>query len=187
MSAWSWAVLGLWSAGPDRLSPVRLTVFALNACAGTLFLARSRTEEEAPLGLIVASLPSMVLAALALKLAPAPGLWPVGAQAAFAAGGLVAVIALGSLGRSFAVFPAVRAVVGRGPYRFIRHPAYAGELAMVVSAGAAIGPVPALGFGVLALAFVVARILAEERLLLGGPAYREYAGTVRWRLMPGVW
>jgi protein-S-isoprenylcysteine O-methyltransferase Ste14 len=32
----------------------------------------------------------------------------------------------------------------------------------------------------------ILRLQAEERLLEQDPAYRSYAGQVRWRLIPGV-
>ena len=79
-------------------------------------------------------------------------------------------------------------VVDQGPYRFVRHPGYAGgvvaHLALPVALGSLWGLVPAiLGCVLLAL-----RILGEERALRSGLAgYAEYAARVRWRLLPGVW
>jgi len=79
-------------------------------------------------------------------------------------------------------------VVDRGPYRFVRHPGYAGgvlaHLALPLALGSLWGLVPAaLGCAGLAL-----RIVGEERTLRGGLAgYAEYAARVRWRLLPGVW
>jgi protein-S-isoprenylcysteine O-methyltransferase Ste14 len=79
-------------------------------------------------------------------------------------------------------------VVDRGPYRFVRHPGYAGavvaHLALPVALGSLWGLVPA-AFG---CAGVALRIVGEERTLRGGLAgYAEYAARVRWRLVPGVW
>ena len=37
-----------------------------------------------------------------------------------------------------------------------------------------------------AFGFQVLRIMAEERLLSEDPAYRDFAGVVRYRLIPGV-
>jgi protein-S-isoprenylcysteine O-methyltransferase Ste14 len=79
-------------------------------------------------------------------------------------------------------------VVDRGPYRWVRHPGYAGgivaHLALPVSLGSSWGLVPAT-LGCLLLA---ARIVGEERMLRSGLAgYPDYAARVRWRLVPGVW
>ena len=79
-------------------------------------------------------------------------------------------------------------VVDRGPYRFVRHPGYAGavvaHLALPIALGSLWGLVPAA----LGCAGVALRIVGEERTLRRGLAgYAEYAARVRWRLLPGVW
>jgi len=41
---------------------------------------------------------------------------------------------------------------------------------------------------VTSLPFLFYRAITEDRVLLAElPGYREYAGRVRWRLIPGVW
>jgi protein-S-isoprenylcysteine O-methyltransferase Ste14 len=79
-------------------------------------------------------------------------------------------------------------VVRSGPYRIVRHPMYAGAIPVTIGmalwlgsyAGALLAAVP---IGTLAL-----RVLAEERLLRRAlRGYDDYARTVRWRLVPGVW
>ena len=89
-----------------------------------------------------------------------------------------------SLGKSFGIAPADRGLVLHGPYRFLRHPIYAGELLAVfaILAGAQ-SPWNAAVFGLLLLT-VLARIGWEERTVSG---YGSYTGRVRWRLLPGVW
>lgn len=79
-------------------------------------------------------------------------------------------------------------VIDRGPYRFVRHPGYAGasvaHLALPVALGSLWGLVPAL-CGILLLAL---RTANEDRTLqreLAG--YRDYALCVRRRLIPGIW
>ncbi len=80
-------------------------------------------------------------------------------------------------------------VVSSGPYRFVRHPGYAGVLVAVVGAGVLIGNWVSLAFLVTAvLVGLVLRIRIEERALsadLGG-RYQAYARG-RSRLVPGVW
>ena len=97
---------------------------------------------------------------------------------------LVMLWAFWSLGASFAIAPAARRLVISGPYRFLRHPMYAGELFSLL--GFCIGS-PLLWNWIVLLVFALSigyRISQEERLL---KRYAVYAYFVKWRLMPGVW
>lgn len=75
-----------------------------------------------------------------------------------------------------------------GPYRFIRHPGYAGLLLAIFAECIVFGSLWAL-VPAAALAAVVAwRTAREDRMLraqLNG--YAEYATRVRYRLVPAVW
>ncbi len=79
-------------------------------------------------------------------------------------------------------------VLSGGPYRWVRHPGYAGTLVALLGLGTALGnwySVLAIGFVVPAL---VIRIGIEEQMLrraLGEP-YDSYCNRTRWRLLPGV-
>lgn len=91
-----------------------------------------------------------------------------------------------TLRRSFGVIAANRGVKVSGPYRLVRHPMYAGytltHLGFLLS-----GPNWwNLGVYGLALALNIARILAEERVLMADPAYQDMSRTVRYRLVPYV-
>ena len=57
---------------------------------------------------------------------------------------------------------------------------------MVVACAAAAGGALTFILPPVVLALVIARILAEERLLRSAPAYIEYSKRVRYRLVPGV-
>ena len=79
-------------------------------------------------------------------------------------------------------------VVQDGPYRYIRHPGYAGIMGMMASIplllGSIWGLVPAAGVVLL----VTARTLLEDRALINElPGYADYAREVRSRLVPGLW
>ena len=79
-------------------------------------------------------------------------------------------------------------VVSTGPYRFVRHPAYAGMLAFGLATPLLLGSLWALIPGVLLDAAVIARTALEDATLqreLGG--YADYAQRVRFRLFPRVW
>jgi len=188
VSVVSWGALRLATApAAARFGVVTLTLVAVNACVGVLFLARAPAVEHGPSRAIVESVPSMVAGGVALSIAPPPESWRVGAQIAFASGGALAVLSLVSLGRSFAILPALRKIVRRGAYRVVRHPVYVGELAMVAACGAARADALALVVVLAAVAASVARIHAEERLLVKDAEYTEYARDVRWRLVPRIW
>lgn len=79
-------------------------------------------------------------------------------------------------------------VVTAGPYRYVRHPGYLGNMLSWLCSGLALGSwlamVPAT---VMALLYVI-RTAREDRILqeeLEG--YAAYAEKVRYRLLPGLW
>lgn len=139
------------------------------------------------LGDAAAALPSILLPVPLLALAPSAGEWPAAATAAFAAGALWAAASVAALARSFAVLPAAREVVVRGPYRWMRHPVYLGELAMLGGCAAARGDALAALVAGFALPLVALRIAAEERALAALPGHAAYVARVPWRLVPRIW
>lgn len=188
LSVGFWAVMGFVQALPaERFTPARLAVCALNACVALLFVARTPVSAMASPAALATALPSMLIGAAALRLAPAPSSWAWYASALFAGGAAFAVAALVTLGRSFAFLPARRPAVTRGVYRLVRHPAYAGELAMVVACGVAAGWREALVAAFAGALALVPRILAEEQLLSTDPSWCAYRSETRWRLVPGLW
>ena len=79
-------------------------------------------------------------------------------------------------------------VIDSGPYRFVRHPMYAGSIVLYVFSPLALGSwwamIPALPI----IPILVMRILNEEEILLRDlPGYADYRSKVRYRLIPGVW
>jgi protein-S-isoprenylcysteine O-methyltransferase Ste14 len=75
-----------------------------------------------------------------------------------------------------------------GPYRFMRHPGYAGALVFELFAPIALGSwwaaIPSF-VGVVAL---VVRTALEDRALQAElPGYPEYSARTRYRLVPGIW
>jgi protein-S-isoprenylcysteine O-methyltransferase Ste14 len=101
--------------------------------------------------------------------------------------GLALVIAAKmTLGRSFGLVPANRGVVINGPYRFMRHPIYAGYVVSHAAFLAAHPTVMNITLIVVADIALVWRALLEERVLHGDERYRAYSERVAWHVIPGV-
>lgn len=75
-----------------------------------------------------------------------------------------------------------------GPYRYIRHPMYAGVIliwfCLPLSLGSFYAFIPAFMIAVL---FILRTSLEDKTLQEELPGYKEYAQKVRYRLLPGVW
>jgi protein-S-isoprenylcysteine O-methyltransferase Ste14 len=102
------------------------------------------------------------------------------------AGMTIQISAKSVLWRSYGVVPANRGIKMRGPYRFVRHPMYAGYT--LTHVGFLLG-FPSLWNFILyftVLLIEIARLLREEVLLNEDSLYRQYADRVRYRLLPGV-
>jgi len=149
-----------------------------NGLIAILFLLRKPAVKEDNKGLI------LVLLVLS---------WPAGASGNPVSGfwgviglaGLIVIFwSLVTLGRSFGLAPADRGLVTGGPYRFIRHAMYLGELVYQAAVlGKDLNAVRIslfLGF----ILLQVVRILREEKVISN---YSAYTKAVRWRLFYGIW
>jgi protein-S-isoprenylcysteine O-methyltransferase Ste14 len=112
---------------------------------------------------------------------------PVLGVCVMSAGLVLNISAKVALNRSFGLTAANRGVKHEGPYRFLRHPMYAGYVA--TQAGflllyPCLWNLLVYGIG---WSVQILRIRAEETLLLEDPAYQAYADRVRFRLVPGLY
>jgi protein-S-isoprenylcysteine O-methyltransferase Ste14 len=79
-------------------------------------------------------------------------------------------------------------VVTDGPYRFVRHPAYAGGVVSSIAMPLMLGSFWALVPSGIALIFLVIRTKNEDKMLMEElPGYSDYAQQTRYRLVPGIW
>jgi protein-S-isoprenylcysteine O-methyltransferase Ste14 len=157
------------------------------AWIGVLFLLRKPVARPGGTIAILLSAPSVLFSGIALKLSSPAIFWKIGPTVLFAIGMIFALVSLSFLGKSFAVLPASRQTVRRGPYRWIRHPAYAGEMLMIIACAVSAPWPAAVWIAPLALLLLVIRILAEERTLSADADYQAYRGETRWRLLPKIW
>ena len=75
-----------------------------------------------------------------------------------------------------------------GPYRYVRHPAYAAFPFLMVGSGLAPGSWLAALIGLLLVPPVVRRAALEDHVLCQQlEGYAGYARQVRYRMFPGVW
>jgi protein-S-isoprenylcysteine O-methyltransferase Ste14 len=88
-------------------------------------------------------------------------------------GGVIMVVAIVWLGRCFSVLPEVRGLVTAGPYRFVRHPLYLGELTACLGLILANPSLRNLGAGAAFAWCQHARMRLEERAL--DQEFPEYA------------
>jgi protein-S-isoprenylcysteine O-methyltransferase Ste14 len=79
-------------------------------------------------------------------------------------------------------------VTRKGPYRFVRHPAYLATVLMWPVTGLLMESWYAAITGLLATLMMLLRTVYEDRMLHAElPGYAEYAHEVRYRLFPGIW
>ena len=122
-----------------------------------------------------------------IRWVPGQPAWPAGGLVLVALGACLSLASLLSLGRRFAVWPALRGLATRGPYRIVRHPMYLSYV--IADIGLNLEEWNS-GTAVLVMAgwaSLVYRILAEERILSRHAGWSSYADLVRYRIFPGVW
>src|ERR1700683_788461 len=90
------------------------------------------------------------------------------------------------MGRSFGILPGNRGIVSKGPFRFVRHPIYAGWFLLTAGYLFSYPSRANLFIMIVTLPFMIWRISLEEELLVADPEYCEYEKRVSSRLIPGL-
>ena len=79
-------------------------------------------------------------------------------------------------------------VIDKGPYQFIRHPGYAGEIIMLMGTPfilqSLLGYIPIIGLIIL---FVIRTNLEDKTLKKELPGYKNYSKKTKYRLLPHIW
>jgi protein-S-isoprenylcysteine O-methyltransferase Ste14 len=178
------------AAGAYAADPWRISLLALLLCESLtlvllIFSAIPKQRDWRPAA-VVASWFCCIYPVL-VDVAPGVALAPWQITGVLSALGLcLNMWAKLNLGASFAILPGVRTVVASGPYRFIRHPIYAGYFLTGISfllIDYSRGNLFLLST-VFACEFY--RVGREEALLRQEPAYRAYCDRVRHRFIPGI-
>lgn len=79
-------------------------------------------------------------------------------------------------------------VCSAGPYRFVRHPGYAGVILAGLGGPLWLGSWLALIAGVVSLILFTWRTRIEDKFLIAQlPGYSDFASKTRYRLIPGLW
>jgi protein-S-isoprenylcysteine O-methyltransferase Ste14 len=121
-----------------------------------------------------------------LHRAPPGAVWQGGSDVLLLAGTAWGVWSLRSLGRNLSVIAQARDVADRGPYRWIRHPLYAGEIVSSLGLTVAAHSLAAIAVWLGLCALQAYRALREEQLLLAVlPGYGAYRGRTA-ALLPGI-
>ena len=97
-----------------------------------------------------------------------------------------AVWALRFLGRNLSVIAQARQVVDRGPYRWVRHPLYTGEIVSTLGLALTAGSLRAIAAWLVLVVLQAYRAMREEQVLLRAlSGYLDYRSRTA-ALLPGV-
>src|SRR5881398_917069 len=99
----------------------------------------------------------------------------------------LSLVSLLTMGRLFGVRPALRGLVTRGPYKFVRHPIYLSYVLGDIGYNLQEWNSVTLLLVLMGWASLVYRIYAEERVLSQHAKWPAYVTLVRYRLFPGIW
>src|SRR6185312_8532764 len=179
-----WLMFGAYQARPN-VGVVLIMISEIASIVMILLRRFSATLSQQPLDWLLA------IAGCCTPLLAVPGAEVSHQSAEIGAGimliGLcVQISAKAILFRSFGIVAANRGVKILGPYRFVRHPMYAGYV--ISHFGYLFGWFTTQNVMVYALALIIqmARLLREEELLSKDPEYQAFMARVRYRLLPGV-
>jgi protein-S-isoprenylcysteine O-methyltransferase Ste14 len=122
-----------------------------------------------------------------LRWVPGNPVWPVGGLMLVTLAAFLSFVSYLSLGRWFGVWPALRGLATRGPYRFVRHPMYLAYVLADIGYNLQEWNMGTALLVMVGWASLLYRIRAEERILSQDAGWSTYTVLVRHRLFPGLW
>lgn len=179
----AWANFAHWRSTGE---PSGLGITVVEAWVAALFVVRRQTQQLSRRSLAWIAAPIGTFAMLFAR-PGGSGLPQLFCELLQLSGVLVAFCSLAALGRSFGIVAADRGVKTRGPYRLVRHPAYAGYLICYVGYVAENPRLLNVALLLLSTSFQLVRMNEEERVLVANATYRSYRAGVRYRLVPFVY
>ncbi len=165
------------------------------ATSGKTLNAKPWDKVLAPLMAISLSFPLVIVAGLDHRYAWTP-VFPIWLN--------ILGLALVALGYAFAAWALIEnrffsstvhiqtdrghSVCDSGPYRFVRHPGYAGSILSLAGIIMALNSLWTIMPSLVALVVSVIRTMLEDKTLQDElPGYREYTRRARYRLLPGIY
>ncbi|MEM9941765.1 MAG: isoprenylcysteine carboxylmethyltransferase family protein [Planctomycetota bacterium] len=189
-SVLSWGIMRLVHSPPTRRwSTVNLAIVTLYFVVAWLIFGRRPIIGRVSSYGWLAGFLSLGAGALVLELAPPPDQWSTGSCIAFVSATCWVIASLVTLGKSFAVMPVYRTLVSHGPYQLVRHPAYLGEIVLLLVATWESFSIIGTVLFLVSVLFVVARITEEEKSFgrIKSSVYSNYQSVVQFRLIPYLW
>jgi protein-S-isoprenylcysteine O-methyltransferase Ste14 len=122
-----------------------------------------------------------------LRWSPGQVTWPAAGLVMVTLAAGLSLVSLLAMGRFFGVRPALRGLVTRGPYKFLRHPMYLSYVLADVGYNLQEWNSVTLLLVLIGWASLIYRIRAEERVLSQHAEWPAYVALVRYRLLPGLW
>ncbi len=122
-----------------------------------------------------------------LRWSPGQVAWPAAGLVLVTVAAGLSLISLLTMGRFFGIRPALRGLVTKGPYGFVRHPMYLSYILADIGYNLQEWNSGTLLLVLVGWASLVYRIHAEERVLSQHDEWPGYVVSVRYRLLPGLW
>jgi protein-S-isoprenylcysteine O-methyltransferase Ste14 len=122
-----------------------------------------------------------------LRWSPGQVTWPAAGLVMVTLAAGLSLVSLLAMGRFFGVRPALRGLVTRGPYKFLRHPMYLSYVLADIGYNLQEWNSVTLLLVLIGWASLIYRIRAEERVLSQHAEWPAYVALVRYRLLPGLW
>ena len=196
MDWWNaWVLLGLNCAASIGTMALLWRNTELLAERSNIRAGKSWDRAIVPIAVLLGPMATWITAGLDTRFRWSGGMPTV----AFAAGVVVAVLAAAWTAwamQSNRFFSAVvriqkdrgHSVITSGPYRFVRHPGYAGMSAFTLATPLILNSRWAFAPAIATAAVTVLRTVLEDRTLCNElDGYADYARRVKYRLMPAIW